>query len=52
MASYNGRSRQKLQVVGLDLRTPVFSHGMLYVAFFLRTGRKDAIHILTEGEVT
>ena len=28
-----------LQVVGLDLRTPVFSHGMLYLALS-RTGRK------------
>ena len=28
-----------LQVVGLDLRTPVFSHGMLYVALS-RTGKK------------
>ena len=39
-----------MQVVGLDLRTPVFSHGMLYVALS-RTGRKDAIHFLAEGEV-
>ena len=42
---------QTLQVVGLDLRTQELSHGMLYVALS-RTGRKDSIHILTEGEVT
>ena len=40
-----------MHIVGLDLRTPVFSHGILYVAIS-RIGRKDAIHILTEGEVT
>ena len=40
-----------MQVVGLDLRTPGFSHGMLCVALS-RTGRKDAIKILTEGEAT
>ena len=40
-----------LQVVSLDLRTPVFSNGMFYVALS-RTGKKDAIHILREGEVT
>ena len=47
----NTAQGQRLQVVGVDLRTPVFSYGMLYVALS-RTGRKDAIHILTEGEVT
>ena len=46
----NKAQGQTSQVVGLDLRTPVFRHGMLYVALS-RTGRKDAIHILTEGEV-
>ena len=46
----NTSQGQMLQLVGLDLRTPVFSHGMLYVALS-RTGRKDDIHILTEGEV-
>ena len=40
-----------MQVVGLDFRTPVSSHGMLYVALS-KTGRKDAIHILTERDVT
>ena len=47
----NKAQGQTLQVVSLDLRTPVFSHGMLYVALS-RTGRKDTIHILTEGEAT
>ena len=47
----NKAQGQTLQIVGLDLRTPLFSHGMLYVALS-RTGRKDAIHILTEGEAT
>ena len=42
---------QTLHVVGLDLRTTVFGHGLLYGALS-RTGRKDSIHILREGEVT
>ena len=47
----NKTQGQTLQFVGLDLRTPVFSHGKVYVALS-RTSRKDAIHILTEREVT
>ena len=42
---------QTLHVVGLDLRTTVFSHGLLYGALS-KTGRKNSIHILREGEVT
>ena len=50
-STINKAQGQTLQVVGLDLRTPVFSRGMLYVALS-RTGTKDVTHILTEGEVT
>ena len=42
---------QTLQVEGLELRTSMFSHGILDVALS-RIGRKDSIHILTEGEIT
>ena len=42
---------QSLQVVGLDLTAPAFSHGMLYVALS-RTGQKDAVHILASGDCT
>ena len=41
----NKTQGQTLQFESLDLGTPVFSHGMLYVALS-RTGRKDATHIL------
>ena len=47
----NKAQGETLQVIGLDLMTPVFSHCMPYVALS-RTGRKDIIHILTEGEAT
>ena len=42
----NKSQGQTLQSIGLDLRQPIFAHGMLYVALS-RTGRKDHIHLLT-----
>ena len=47
----NKAQGQPLQVVGLDLTAPEFSHGMLYVALS-RTGQKDAVHILAPGVCT
>ena len=42
----NKAQGQSLRIVGLDLRSQVFAHGMLYVALS-RTGNKNAIHILS-----
>ena len=47
----NKKQGRSLQVVGLDLTAPVFSHGMLYVALS-RTGQKNAVHILAPGDCT
>ena len=41
----NKSQGQTLKIVGLDLRHPVFSHGMLYVAVS-RTGQVDGNFIL------
>ena len=46
----NKSQGQTLKIVGLDLRHPVFSHGMLYVAVS-RTGQVDGNFILaTSGQ--
>ena len=41
----NKAQGQTLKCVGLDLRQPVFTHGMLYVALS-RTGDRENIHYL------
>lgn len=41
----NKAQGQTLKTMGLDLRRPVFSHGMMYVALS-RTGSKDSTFIL------
>ena len=47
----NKAQGQSLKVVGLDLSSPVFSHGMLYAAL-PRTGNPHAIHILAPNSQT
>ena len=47
----NKAQGQSLRVVGLDLRTSVFTHGMLYVALS-RTGKRDNLHILAPNGTT
>ncbi|GFR71996.1 ATP-dependent DNA helicase PIF1 [Elysia marginata] len=47
----NKAQGQSLRVVGLDLRSQVFTHGMLYVALS-RTGRKNDVYILAEDGMT
>ncbi|XP_054723053.1 ATP-dependent DNA helicase PIF1-like [Uloborus diversus] len=48
----NKAQGQTLKVVGVDLRTPCFSHGQLYVACS-RVGCRDNLNILcTEGKTT
>ena len=40
---------QTFEYVGVDLRTPVFMHGMLYVAFS-RVKRKGSLKVLLPQE--
>ena len=40
----NKAQGQRHKVIGLDLRQPIFAHGMLYVALS-RTGKEDSITI-------
>jgi len=47
----NKAQGQSVRIVGLDLRTPVFSHGQLYVALSRCTSR-DRIKVLMEGTKT
>ena len=47
----NKAQGQSLKVVGLDLSSPVFTHGMLYVAL-PGTGNPHAIHILAPNSQT
>ncbi|GFR82447.1 ATP-dependent DNA helicase PIF1 [Elysia marginata] len=47
----NKAQGQSLRVVGLDLRSQVFTHGMLYVALS-RTGRRNDVYILAEDGMT
>lgn len=47
----NKAQGQSFRTVGMDLTSPVFSHGMLYVALS-RTGDKDAVHILAPSSRT
>ncbi|GFR64841.1 ATP-dependent DNA helicase PIF1 [Elysia marginata] len=42
----NKAQGQTLKVIGLDLRQPIFAHGMLYVALS-RTGKEDSITTLS-----
>ena len=47
----NKAQGQTLKCVGLDLRQPVFTHGMLYVALS-RTGDRENIHYLAPNGLT
>jgi hypothetical protein len=47
----NKAQGQSVRIVGLDLRTPIFSHGQLYVALSRCTSR-DRIKVLMEGTKT
>ena len=47
----NKAQGQSVRIVGLDLHTPVFSHGQLYVALSRCTSR-DRIKVLMEGTKT
>ena len=47
----NKTQGQTLKCVGLDLRQPVFTHGMLYVALS-RIGDRENIHYLAQNELT
>ncbi|GFS19264.1 ATP-dependent DNA helicase [Elysia marginata] len=47
----NKAQGQSLRVVGLDLRSQVFTHGMLYVALSI-TGRRNDVYILAEDGMT
>jgi ATP-dependent DNA helicase PIF1 len=47
----NKSQGQTIPIVGLDLRSPVFSHGQLYVAMS-RVQSKDNIHILVTNVCT
>ena len=47
----NKAQEQSMQVVGLSLTAPVFSHGMLYVVLS-RSAQKDAVQILAPGVCT
>ena len=42
----NEAQRQSLTVAGVDLRSPCFSHGQLYVAMS-RVSSKENLHLLT-----
>ena len=47
----NKAQAQSLQVCGLDLETPCFSHGQLYVACS-RVGKPSALHVYAPGGST
>jgi ATP-dependent exoDNAse (exonuclease V) alpha subunit len=44
--SINKAQGQTMKKVGIDLRTPVFSHGQLYVAFSRATDSSDVCVLL------